>query len=449
MEKVIVIGANHAGVHAILTMAENYSETVQIVAYDKNTSISFLGAGMALWLSDVVEDPEELFYMTPEVLRTKGVHIHMSHELEKIDFDQKKVYVKDTLSQEAKEDTYDKLILAVGSWPIEPNLEGIHLENVMYAKNFKTAEALMEKLEDQNIKKVAVVGAGYIGVELAEAFKEKGRDVLMISDQNVLSNYYDPEFQDLMKERLEQHGIELALGGKLTAIKGKDGKVSGVETANGGSFAVDMALLSIGFRANTDVLKNTGLAMNENGTIKVNNHQETNIKGVYAIGDCADIQNNAVEKRGHIALATNAVRTGIVAGHNAAGTGIEMQGVQGSNAIHIFGLTMCSTGLTERDALAAGFDCNSITVTEWLKPLFMPDNHQVTLKVVWDKVSRRILGAQMASDDDITLALHLFSMAVQEHYSIDKLALLDLFFLPHFNQPANFITKAGLLALGK
>ncbi|MEG0686892.1 MAG: NADH oxidase, partial [Erysipelotrichales bacterium] len=123
--------------------------------------------------------------------------------------------------------------------------------------------------------------------------------------------------------------------------------------------------------------------------------------------------------------------------------------VQGSNAIHIYDLTMCSTGITEEVARRQGFDVGTVTVTDTIRPAFMPDNNDVTLKVVWDRESRRILGAQMMSKEDITLALHMFSLAIQEQYSIDKLALTDLFFLPHFNQPANFITKAGLLALGK
>lgn len=449
MEKVIVVGANHAGTHAILTLADNYADSVNVTTYDRNDNISFLGCGMALWISDVIDSPDGLFYATPEGLREKGVTVCMNHDLQKVDFDNKKVILKDLTTGETIEDTYDKLILAVGTWPILPKLPGMDLENVVFAKIFQNAQDIMARLKNPDIKRVAVVGAGYIGVELAEAFKDNGKEIVLINDQNVLNNYYDKEFQDMMKDNLEANGVELALGEKVTEIKGKDGKVSGVVTDTGETFDVQMVLMAIGFKANTEVFKETELALNENGSIKVNNRQETNIKDVFAIGDCADIQNNATEKRAHIALATNAVRTGIVAGHNAGGTAVEMLGVQGSNAIHIYGLTLCSTGITEEIAKAQGYNCNSVTVTELLKPAFMPDNDTVTLKVVWDKDSRRILGAQMASKTDITLALHLFSMAVQEKYSIDKLALLDLFFLPHFNQPANFITKAGLLALGK
>jgi len=450
MEKVIVVGANHAGTYAITTLADNYGDSVHVTTYDRNNNISFLGCGMALWIGKVIEKPDGLFYATPEGLEEKGVDVYMNHELVSVDFENKKVVVKDLERNEEKEDTYDKLILAVGSWPILPKIPGIDLENVVYAKIFQNAQDIIEKLKDKDIKKVAVVGAGYIGVELVEAFKRNGRDAVLINDQNVLNNYYDEAFQNMMRDRLAENDIELVLGELVQEIVGDDeGKVAAVVTDKGNRYDVDMVLMSIGFHANTGLFKDTELALNPNGSIKVNDRQETNIPDVYAIGDCADIENNAMDHRASIMLATNAVRTGVVAGHNAGGKEIEMLGVQGSNAIHIFGLTLCSTGMTEEVAKREGFDVGTVTVNEWLRPEFMPENDKVTLKVVWDKESRRILGAQMASDTDITLALHMFSLAIQEEYSIDKLALLDLFFLPHFNQPVNFITKAGILALGK
>lgn len=449
MEKVIVVGANHAGTHAILTLADNYSDTVKVTTYDRNNNISFLGCGMALWIGEVIEGPEGLFYATPEGLKEKGVNVLMNHELQSVDFENKKVIVKNLENNEMIEDTYDKLIIATGSWPILPNIPGIDLENVVYAKIYQNAQDIVSKLNKPDIKSIAVVGAGYIGVELAEAFKKHGKEIVLINDQNVLNCYYDSEFRSVMENRLSDNGVKLAIGEKVIEIKGENNKVKSVVTDSGNEFEADLVLMSIGFKPNTKLFENTAIDLDSDGSIKVNNRQETSVKDVYAIGDCADVQNNATKERVNISLATNAVRTGIVAGYNAAGTPIEMLGVQGSNAIHIYGLTMCSTGITEEIAREKGINCNSVTVTEKLRPGFMPENADVTLKVIWDKDSRRIIGAQIASEEDITLALHMFSLAIQEEYSIDKLALLDLFFLPHFNQPANFITKAGLLALGK
>ena len=447
-KKVVVIGTNHAGTHSILEIANKYKDTHEVVTYDKNDNISFLGCGMALWIGGVIDSGDGLFYATPESLREAGAEVHMKHDFQNVDFDKKTIKIKDLETGEIKTETYDKLIFAIGSWPILPPFPGHDLENIMYAKIYQNAQAAIEKIKDPSIKKVTVVGAGYIGIELVEAFKQNGKEVTLINDMDVLNRYYDPNFQEMMRKNLEDHGINMRLGELVTEFKGTDGKVSKVVTDKG-EYDTDLVLMSIGFKPNTAVLSNTGIDLTPRGAILTNNRMETSIKDVYAIGDCATVYNNASEQFENIALATNAVRTGIVAGHNACGTQLEMQGVQGSNAIHIFGLTLCSTGLTECVAKGMNMEVETVEFTDLIKSGFMPENDEITIKVVWEKKTKRIVGTQMASTSDITLALHFFSLAIQERYTIDKLALTDTFFLPHFNQPHNFITKAGLLALGK
>ncbi len=447
-KKIVVVGTNHAGTHAILEIANNYKDTHEVITYDKNDNISFLGCGMALWIGGVIDTGDGLFYATPEALKEAGAEVFMKHEFKDIDFDNKIIQVEDLETGKMKSESYDKLIFAIGSWPILPPLPGHDLENIIYAKIYQNAQLAIEKIKDPSIKKVTVVGAGYIGIELVEAFKMNGKEVTLINDMDVLNRYYDSNFQEMMRSNLEKNDIHMHLGETVTEFKGTNGKVSKVITTKG-EYDTDLVLMSIGFKPNTALLRNKGIELTEKGAIVTNNKMETSVKDVYAIGDCATVYNNGSKKFENIALATNAVRTGIVAGHNACGTPLEMLGVQGSNAIHIFGLTLCSTGLTECVAKGQGMDVDSIELTDLIKPAFMPENDEITLKVVWEKGSNRIVGAQMASTTDITLALHFFSLAIQEKYTIDKLALTDTFFLPHFNQPHNFITKAGLLALGK
>ncbi len=447
MEKIIVVGTNHAGTYAVNTLIDNYKESVEVKTYDANNNISFLGCGMALWIGGLIDNPDGLFYANPKMLQDKGIEVYMEHMVENINFDKKELKIK---NKEGKEiiDNYDKLIIAVGSWPIKPNLPGIDLENVIYAKLYQHAEHAKKIMADSSIQRVGVVGGGYIGIELVEAFKKNGKEAILITDGSVLNRYYDKEFTDKMSQNLKDNGITMAENQMVKEIKGTNGKVSSIVTDKE-EFEVDAVLMSVGFHANTKFLENSGLELNERGVIKVNNNQETNIEDVYAIGDCATIESNVTNSQEHIALATNAVRTGIVAGHNAGGTKIQMKGVQGSNAIHIYGLTMTSTGLNTEGAKLKGYDVDSILVTDTLRPDFMPDNAEVTLKIIWDKRTLKILGAQIMSKEDITLAIHMFSLAIEVGYTIDKLATLDLFFLPHFNKPENFITKAGLLALNK
>lgn len=234
----------------------------------------------------------------------------------------------------------------------------------------------------------------------------------------------------------------MAFGETVKEVAG-DGKVEKLITDKN-EYGVDMVILAVGFRPNT-ALGAGKIELFRNGAFLVNKHQETSIPGIYAIGDCATIYDNATRDTNYIALASNAVRTGIVAAHNACGTALEGIGVQGSNGISIYGLHMVSTGLTLEKAKCLGFDAAVTEYTDNQKPEFIEHgNFQVTIKIVYDKESRRILGAQMASHEDISMGIHMFSLAIQEGVTIEKLALTDIFFLPHFNKPYNYITMAAL-----
>ncbi|MGT2883956.1 H2O-forming NADH oxidase [Streptococcus ferus] len=456
MSKIVVVGANHAGTSSINTILDNYGSENEVVVFDQNSNISFLGCGMALWIGHQISNGDGLFYANKELLESKGAKVYMNAPVQSIDYDAKTVTA--LVDGQERTESYDKLILATGSQPILPPIEGAAikegslefeatLKNLQFVKLFQNAQQVIDKLEDQNedIKKVAVVGAGYIGVELAEAFKRNGREVVLIDVVDTcLAGYYDRDLSDMMSKQMADNGIELAFGETVKAIEG-DGKVERIVTDKT-SRDVDMVVLAVGFRPNTS-LGAGKLETFRNGAFLVNKKQETSLPDVYAVGDCATVYDNAINDTNYIALASNALRSGMVAGHNAAGHDIESLGVQGSNGISIFGLNMVSTGLTEEKAKRFGFNPVTAEITDQQKAAFMEHgNYDVTLKIVYDKDSREVLGAQMASLGDISMAIHMFSLAIQEHITIDRLALLDLFFLPHFNQPLSYIAKAAIAA---
>ena len=443
MSKIIVIGANHAGTAAV-NFLTSLSKDNQVIVYDRNSNISFLGCGMALWIGNQIKGSDGLFYSSKEKLEEKGAKVHMEAEIDRIDFAKKVVYGK--LKDGSKiEESYDKLILATGSLPIVPKLKGMELENVQQVKIFQNAQAVIEKLKNPEIKNVAVIGAGYIGVELAEAFKRHNKNVVLIDAMSSsLSNYYDSDFTALMDENLKSHGINLAYNQMVKEIKG-NGKVEAIVTDKG-EYPCEMAVVCIGFRPNTELGKDS-LETFRNGAYIVNRKQETSIKDVYAIGDCAVVYDNAIGDKNYIALATNAVRSGIVAAHNASGIELESLGVQGSNGINIYDLKMVSTGITESRAKKLGMDVEVTDFEDLQKAPFMEtQNPKVKIRIVYDKKTRVIVGAQMASEHDMSMGIHLFSLAIQEKVTIDKLKLLDIFFLPHFNQPYNYITMAAISA---
>lgn len=443
MEKIVIVGANHAGTACINTILDNYKDK-KVVVFDSNNNISFLGCGMALWIGKQIKGADGLFYSNKDILESKGATIHMETKVDHIDYEKKIVYAVQKDGSKMEE-SYDKLILATGSLPIAPKFEGMELENVQFVKLYQNAAEVIEKLKSNDIKKVAVVGAGYIGVELAEAFKRNGRDVVMIDcAETCLSGYYDSDFTDVMSKNLQDHGVELVYGQKVEKILGTN-KVEKLVTDKA-EFDVDMVVLCIGFRPNNELGKDD-LELFKNGAFVVNKKQQTSQQDVFAIGDCATIYDNALSATNYIALATNAVRSGIIAAHNACGVELESIGVQGSNGISIWGLNMVSTGLTLEKAKANGFNAAVTEYEDLQKPEFIEhDNETVKLKIVYDKDTRVVLGAQMCSRADISMGIHMFSLAVQEKVTIDKLKLLDIFFLPHFNKPYNYITMASLSA---
>ncbi|MCI3917433.1 H2O-forming NADH oxidase [Streptococcus intermedius] len=455
MSKIVVIGANHAGTACINTMLDNFGNENEIVVFDQNSNISFLGCGMALWIGKQIDGPEGLFYSDKEKLEAKGAKVYMESPVLSVDYDKKEVTA--LVNGQKHVESYEKLIFATGSQPIIPPIKGIEIvegnrefkatmENVQFVKLYQNSAEVIEKLRNnEGIKRVAVVGAGYIGVELAEAFERLGKEVTLIDVADTcLAGYYDRELSDLMSKNLADHGITLAYGQTVQAVEGAD-KVERIVTDKE-TFDIDMVIMAVGFRPNTD-LGAGKIELFHNGAFLVDKKQETSLSGVYAVGDCATIYDNALDDMSYIALASNAVRSGIVGAYNATGHELEGIGVQGSNGINIYDLKMVSTGLTLEKAKAAGYNAVETGFNDLQKPEFIKhDNHEVAIRIVFDKDTRVILGAQIASHEDISMGIHLFSLAIQEKVTIDKLALTDIFFLPHFNKPYNYITMAALTA---
>lgn len=441
MSKIVLVGANHAGTAAANTILDNYPDN-ELVMIDRNSNISYLGCGTALWVGRQIEGTDGLFYSSKELFEKKKATVYMETEVTNIDYDGKKVYARTKDGQDLCE-SYDKLILASGSLPIIPKIKGLDLENVDVVKLYQDGQKIDRTLDDAAVKNVAVVGAGYIGVEIAEAVKRRGKNVKLFEAlDTTLAGYYDPWFSHDMDEVLEKNGVELHFGETVQELQGQDGKVRALITDKG-RYDVELVILAIGFVPNSK-LAGDKLKLFKNGAILVDTHQQTSLPDVYAIGDCATVYSNALQSPAYIALATNAVRSGIVAAHNACGTDLASIGVQGSNGISIYGYKMVSTGLNLKAAERAGLEVAYTDYEDLQKPGFIKENHRVKIRVVYEKSSRRIVGAQMASYEDISMGIHMFSLAIEEGVTIDKLKLLDIFFLPHFNQPYNYITMAAL-----
>lgn len=449
--KVIVVGINHAGTSAVRTMLAQNPE-LEIHAYDRNSNISFLGCGIALTVSGIVKNVKDLFYCNKPALENMGSSVFMEHEVVAINTDTKTVTVKNLANDEEFEDSYDKLIYAAGSWPIDiPGLseDKANLENVMVCKLYQHAEELIKKADEPGIESVTVIGAGYIGLELAEAYHIKGKKVTIIDFQNrVIPNYFDTEFTDRLQDDIRKSGITLALGEKVVDLKGEDGKVKSVVTDKG-EYKSDLVIKAIGFKPNTELLPNA--EKTPNGALLVTPKMETSIKDVYAIGDCVAMYHAALRKPMQVALATNAVKTGLAAASAINGIeGIQVDSVAGTNAICIFENNLSSTGLSEEAAKAAGMDVATSYIEDADRPEFMNDYGITKVKLVYEKESLRLVGAQIGSYGEInhTEIIYYMALAIQKELTLSEIAFTDVYFLPHFNKPFNFILMAILQAMG-
>lgn len=443
MTKTVIIGSNHAGIAAGNVLLDNFKDQ-EVVMIERNSNFSYLSCGTALWVGRQIDEVDGLFYTNREDFEAKGAKVYLETAVDHIDFEKKEVHSVTSSGEEIVE-SYDKLVLATGSIPISPNVPGRDLKNITFMKKFQEAQFIDGLLAQDEFQNVAIIGAGYIGVEMAEAAKRRGKNVLLFdAADRSLPNYYDRPFTDNMDKNLADNGIELHLGELVQEYKGTD-KVDTVVTAKG-EYAVDLVINAIGFSPNNELGKED-LDLFVNGAYLVDRHQQTSNPDVYAVGDCATVYSNALQNTAYIALATNAVRTGMVAGENIGGNSIESPGVQGSNGISIFGYNMVSTGYSVEAAARFGLDVKYTDFEDTQKPVFMKNNDKVKIRIVYDANTRRIVGAQMASTtSEISMAIHMFSLAIERGVTVDELALLDLFFLPHFNQPYNYINKAALAA---
>ena len=390
--KIVIVGCTHAGTAAVVNLKELHPES-EITIYEKNDNLSFLSCGIALNVGGVIKETKNLFYNSPENLAKMGVVTNMKHEVLNIDFENKTLKVKNLLNNEEFEDNYDKLVLTLGSWPIVPKFEGGDLDNILLCKNHDHAIEIIEK--SKNAKNVVIIGAGYIGVELVEAFEMQGKNVTLIdAEERIMAKYLDKEFTDIAEKEFVDRGVNLVLGEKVSKFEGENGKVTKVVT-NNGSYEGDLVVLCIGFAPNTKLVQGK-LDTLPNGAIIIDEYMRTSKEDVFAAGDCCVVKYNPAHDTRYIPLATNAVRMGTLVARNIVEPTLKYMGTQGTSGIKIYEKCIASTGLTEEVAKATTkMNVASVELTDNYRPEFMPTYLPATIKLVFDKDTRRIIGGQI------------------------------------------------------
>ena len=444
--KVVVIGCTHAGTSAVKAIL-NETKDVTLNVYERNDNVSFLSCGIALYVGGVVKKAEELFYSNPEELKQLGANIFMEHDVTNVDVDTKTVTVTNLQTGESFTDSYDKLVLTTGSWPIIPPIPGIQSDNILLCKNYNQALEIIARKEEA--KRIAVIGGGYIGIELVEAFVESGKEVVLIDGlDRILNKYLDPEFTDILEADLQQRGVTIALNETCKEfIADENGKVARIITTNQ-EFEADMVIMCVGFRPSNELVKDKVETL-PNGAIIVNDYMQTSKPEIYAAGDNVAVHYNPTGESAYIALATNAVRMGSLVGHNIVENKVKYRGTQGTSGLYLFGWKIGSTGVSEKSAPFFNLDVDSIVVEDNYRPEFMPTTEKVQMKLIWDRKTGVILGGQLMSKYDITQSANTLSLAVQNKMTVEDLAYVDFFFQPHFDRPWNYLNILAQKALEK
>lgn len=450
--KVIIVGASHGGHQSILELLSRYGENVDITLFEAGDYVSFMSCGMELYLEDQVTDVNDVRNFRPENFPQPNVHILNNHEVKAIHADQKTVTVTSILDKSTKEYEYDKLILSSGVKPNSLPVPGTDLENVYLMRGYDWATRIKDKLTDPAIKNVAVIGAGYIGIEAAEAFQKAGKEVTLLDViDRPLGTYLDPEMTDILTEHLKEKGIKVVTGAKITAFTGEQ-QVAAIQTADE-EIATDLVIQAAGVKANTEWLKGV-VDLDDRGWIVTDEYLQTNLPDVYAVGDATLAYSIPARSKMPIALATVARREArYVVKHLFEDTPSQpFGGVVGSSALSVFDYHFAASGLNSFTAGKAGVAIRTAYYEDTIRPKYVPEeygNTKVSIQLFFDPMTHQVLGGAVLSTYDVTAQGNVLALAIQQKLTIEDLAEADFFFQPGFDRQWNMINLAAQQALGK
>lgn len=457
---VAVVGCTHAGTFATQSILAQHPSW-QVHVFERNDTLSFLSCGIALWVGNNVSDPRRMFYSSPEALASLGATMHMRCDVTSVDLAAKTLSWRGIDSGETGTLAFDKIVAATGSKPVLPPIpglaEGLGIGRVLRCKNWDDGRAIKEKVAVA--ASVAVVGAGYIGAELAEQISLMGARVTLIDGLGrVLAKNFDADVTKLVEEAYAAHGVELALGQVVERVSAD---ADGVTVVSGGrERRVDYLIMAAGFLPRTDLFSGM-LDMLPNGAIKVDEYMRAtplaadgtpeaeSSPDVLAAGDSATVLYNPTGKPDYIPLATNAVRQGLLVGANIAAPTQAYRGTQSTSAVQLYGLSLAATGLTTGHAEALGIRLRSTTLVQDYRPDFMLTTEPVTCILTWDPATREVKGAQFACPHDVSQAANAVSIAIHNHNTIDDLAAFDFLFQPNFCQPVNYLGAVAMQAVAE
>lgn len=429
--KVLIIGGVAAGTK-VAAKLKREDRSAEVTILTKSREISYAGCGLPYYVGDVIQDRDQLIANTPESFaKLTGAEVLTGIEVTGLDREKKTVTAVEIETGEEKSYTYDKLVISTGASPIKPPIQGIDLENVYFMRTPDDADALKQAVEAGGIKRAVIAGGGFIGLEVAENLKEKGVKVSVIDMAEHVMPGFDPEFAEYVEDHLADQGIMTFTNTKLEAILGTD-KVEKVQTSRK-AMKADAIVMSLGIRANTAFLADTGIEMMPNRTIKVNEYLQTNDENIYALGDCAMISNRLTKAAAWSPMGSSANIEGRIAARNIAGEKVAYPGVLGTSIVKLPGLNAGKTGLSETDAAKAGFDPISVVAVVDDKAHYYPGASSFIVKMVADAKTKKFLGIQCLGVGAVDKMVDIAVIALSMNATVNDLEHLDFAYAPPFS----------------
>ncbi len=445
VERLVIIGGVAAGAKAA-AKARRMKPDMDIVVYQDETEVSYSACGQPYVLSGVIENRDKIVIRRPHEFASDNIRVLTRHRVEAIDVTARQIRVADLSNNNECATAYDKLILATGARPVIPAVDGIELEGVLTLRSISDLDRFKSTLSSLKPKRASIIGAGYIGLELAETFHALNVKTTIIEKFDRILPKFDAEMAQQVSAHLSENGVELITGQGLARISGKNGRVAAVTTESGLNRDADLVVIAIGVRPNTDLAKDGGIALGKTGAIAVDEKMQTRTPAIYAAGDCCETIDRVTGKTTWLPLGDIANLQGRVAGENAAGGNASFPGVLGTAIFKTFDLNVACTGLSETAARQARYDAVAVNVNRSDRARYYPGGNNLVIKLVADRQGGRLLGAQVIGPGKADKMIDIAATALLGKLTCEDLENADLAYAPPFSPVLSpMITAAGAL----
>ena len=440
--KIVIVGGVAGGATAAARI-RRLDEKAEIVIFERTGFISYANCGLPYFIGDVIIDPDDLTLQSPGgFFRRFRIVAKVRHEVVAIHPEKKAVTVKNLETGDTFEECYDKLLLSPGAKPILPKIEGG--ERVFTLRTVEDTFRIKSYINQHKPQSAILAGGGFISLELAENLRELGLDVTIVQSGNQLMNPFDPEMAAFIHNELRRHGVNLVFGYTVEKISDNESGVT-VTLDDGCTMSADMAVAAIGVAPDTNLAKDAGIELGVKGSIVVNDKMETSAPDVYAVGDAVQVKNLVTEADDVIALAGPANKQGRIAADNICGLDSRYNGSQGSSVLKLFDLTVATTGINEKMARRNGIKSDSVILSPMSHAGYYPGGMVMTMKVVFEKESYRLLGAQIVGYDGVDKRIDVLATAIRAGMKATELGEFDLAYAPPYSSAKDPVNMAGFM----